>query len=584
MANAKPKPKTVAPKKGKGVAALAPRTKKADPEGHRGVFMPAKPAGVRVTEDTALTLSAVYACVRVISEDIAGLPWHVMEQRADGGSELRPEDPADWLLSVQANPEVPAFQFRETILAHALLWGNGFAEIERDGAGRPAWLWLLTPDRVCPERAADGRIVYAVSNRTGGATYLESEDVYHLRGLGFDGLVGYSVVQLAARSIGAGIALDQSTADLFGNDSTPGGVLKHPGKLSEPAAKRLSEDWEKRHAGPGKKRRVAVLEEGMDWVQTGLPPDDTKLIEQRQFTPADICRWFRVSPVKIQDLLRATFSNIEQLSINHVTDTLLPWVRRLEGEANVKCFGRTNRGRRFTRLNLKGLLRGDTAAQTEHVSKMLGQGVYDIDEARSYLDLNPIGPDGKKRFVPVNMQLLEKAGEEPAPEPQASGTIVPNGSPAVPNDPPAQEPAADELAGQTRTGADLGTIRAALRPVFEDAARRLLRAEAERAKSALKAGPDAVAAWLEKVGTDHQAYVRNHLRPATAALALAGGIAPDRMEAALGVVAEQHLAGLHARLTDAQATPDAPPVWEPLAGEMAGKYIDSLSLAVETAR
>lgn len=579
MPKAKPKQKNAAPKKGTGGAALAPRTRKADPEAHRGVYMPPKPAGIKVTEDTALTLGAVWACVRVISEDIAGLPWHVMERRAGGGMVPVPDDPSDWLLSMQASPETSAFTFREVLLAHCLLRGNGYAEIERDGAGRPVWLWLLTPDRVEPMRAADGRIVYEVRNPTGGNTYLEADEIFHLKGLGYDGLIGYSVVQMAARSIGAGIALDQSTADLFGNDSTPGGVLKHPGKLSEPAAKRLSEDFEKRHKGPGNKRRVAVLEEGMDWVQVGLPPEDTKLIEQRQFTPADICRWFRVSPHKIQDLLRATFSNIEQLSISHVTDTLLPWVRRLETEANIKLFGRTNRGRRFTKVNIKGLLRGDTAAQTEHVSKMLGQGVYDIDEAREFLDLNPIGPDGKKRFVPVNMQLLEKAGEEPEQVPQGGGNLP------QPSD-REQEPA-DEPAKELRPDASREASSAVLRPVFEDACRRVLRAEEQRAKSALPqlaTGPDAVGAWLEKVGPDHATYVRNHLRPATAALALAGGVAPERMEAALGVVADRHLAGMRARLTAALATPDAPPAWEAFAGELADTYLNQLSTAVEAAR
>jgi HK97 family phage portal protein len=574
---AKPGTKATEPK-GKGKAAartggrpkgesLAPRTKKEPPLARRPLYQSPRPAGVRVTEDTALTLGAVWACVKVISEDLAGLPWRVHEHRADGGSELRREDPADWLLNTQTSPETPAFQFRETMVAHALTWGNGYAEIERDGAGRPVWMWLLTPERVCPERAPDGRIVYQVRNPTGPPTTLEADDVYHLRGLGFDGLVGYSVIQLAARSIGAGIALDQATTDLFANDSTPGGVLEHPGKLSEPASKRLSEDWERRHMGPGKRRRVAVLEEGMKWNQTGLPPDDTKLIEQRQFTPADVCRWFRVSPVKIQDLLRATFSNIEELAIWHVTDTLLPWANRLEQEADIKLFGRTNRGKRYTAVDFKALLRGKIEAQTDHAVKMLGFGVYDINEARDYLDRNPIGPDGKKRFVPVNMQLLEKAGEEPPGQPGPGSGAKPKQPGGMPNEPTSSP------RQQNGPRADAGAV---LRPVFEDACRRLLRAESERAKSALKNGGDPVA-WVEKIRTDHAVYVRNQLRPAASALALAHGVEPAKLEPALGVVADAHIDSMAARLATV-------PESEGDAALRAGALIEQLVVALEAAR
>jgi HK97 family phage portal protein len=501
----------------------------------------------------------------------------VFEKRAGGGTTPVPEDPADWLLHMQASPETPAFQFREAIIAHALTWGNGYAEIERDGAGRPVWLWLLTPDRVRPWRDPNGRVMYHVSNPVGAPTVLEAEDVFHLRGLGFDGLIGYSVIQLAARSISAGISLDQSTAELFLNDSTPGGVLEHPGKLSDQAAKRLLEDWEKRHQGPRNKRRTAILEEGMKWNQTGLPPGDTKLIEQRQFTPSDICRWFRVSPVKVQDLLRATFSNIEELAIWHVTDTLLPWARRLETEANIKLFGRTNRGKRFVKINLHALLRGNTQSQTDHVSKMLGNGVYDINEARDYLDKNPIGPDGEKRFVPVNMQTLERAGEAPPPG-------SPPGPPGPQPKPPEKEPQENPDDENPKGDDGYDDMRAVLRPVFEDAARRLLRAECERAKSALKGGVEGAAAWLDKVRVDHALYVRNQLRPGASALALSRRIEPGQIEPALAVVAERHLEGLKERLNVAVANAESLTTWESSAAELAGVFLNQLSSAVESAR
>lgn len=561
------------PAKSKGKSStLAPRTKKAEPEvatRHVYVF---RNAGVKVNEDTALTLGAVFACVKVISEDIAGLPWRVHEKRAAGGSIELPDDPVDWLINTQASPETPAFQFREAIIGHVLTWGNGYAEIERDMAGRPAWLWLLTPDRVTPFRDDDKQVWYEVQNPVGEPTYLPAEDMFHLRGLGYDSLVGYSVIKLAARSIGAGIALDQSTSDLFANDSTPGGTLNHPGRLSKEARERLKGDWEKRHMGPLNRRRVAILEEGLKWEQTGLPPEDTKLIEQRQFTPADIARWFRVSPVKIQDLLRATFSNIEELAIWHVTDTLLPWARRLETEANIKLFGRTNRGRRFTKLNFHALLRGNTAAQTAHIKEMLGWGVYNVNEAKAYLDQNPIGPDGEKRFVPMNMQLLEKAGEEPPPPEVPPPDVDPDDDGDDDGDGPDDKPT-------PALSARPALMLSALRPVFEDACRRLLRAETERAKSAIKSGSEKAALWFEKMHDDYAGYVCGHLRPCVSALALARGASPELIDAALGVLAGRHVEAFGIRLARAAAEPTVTPLWEAGANELAAKVMRQIDAA-----
>ncbi len=202
-----------------GHATLAPEAEPNDPQNRHVWIVPLPRTMPRVNEETALTLSTVWACLKVVSEDIAGLPWRVMERRAGGkGSDEVPEDPSDWLLHTQANPETPAFQFRETLIAHALSWGNGYAEIERDNAGRPAWLWQLTPDRVHVRRAENGRIVYDVTNpgstlgQFGDTTLgeppvtLEKEEVFHLRGLGFDGLIGYPVIRLAARVISAGLS------------------------------------------------------------------------------------------------------------------------------------------------------------------------------------------------------------------------------------------------------------------------------------------------------------------------------------------------------------------------------------------
>ena len=537
--------KKPAPKRPRAKA-LAPKAAPALP-GERPpqiVMVPQRTAGVRVNEDTALTLGAVWACVRVIAEDIAGLPWHVFERRSDGGRDARPDDPADWLLHTQANQETPAFQWRETMLAHCLLWGNGYSEIERDGAGRPVWLHQLAPDRVCPDRTASDKLVYDVLNPRGPNTVLEPNDVFHLRGLGFDGLVGYSVIRMAARSIGLGIALDEAACSTLANDSTPGGFIKHPAKLSDTAIKNLKESIAKQHGGPTNRRKLMVLEEGMDWVQTALSPDDLQFIQQRQLTPAEICRIFRVSPPKIADLLRATFSNIEELSIWHVTDTLVPWGNRLEGEADIKLFSPTMRGRRFAKLNFMGLLRGNTAARTAYYNAMLDRGVFDINDVLALEDLNPIGPDGEKRFVQANMQLLEKAGEQP-PVPAPPAPPAPQDAPPSGQKPPPVEDEEDDV----EDDGDL-RMRLSVRPVLEEALCRAGRRANCCVRDALKrlsGTPERWAAWLtEQFEPDHRTYLHGALLPSCQMLARLRDRPEFVGQTALALFVDAHLGRLRA--------------------------------------
>jgi HK97 family phage portal protein len=253
-------------KKATKVQALAAKTVPPDPEQKRQpLFLaPSATAGVRVNEDTALTLGAVWSCIRVITESLAGLPWLVFQTRPGllSTGVLQPSHPLNWLLDTQPNPETNAFVFRETLLAHVLTWGNGYAEIERDTAGRPVWLWQITPDRVEPVRFR-GRIIYDVANPSGPNSVLEQDEMFHIKGLGYDGLVGYSVIRMFARTIGMGIALEESASSLFANDTTPGGILEHPTRLSEPARAHLEESWKRRHGGPHNRRVLAILEEGL---------------------------------------------------------------------------------------------------------------------------------------------------------------------------------------------------------------------------------------------------------------------------------------------------------------------------------
>lgn len=369
-----------------------------------------------VDHDTALTLSALFAAVRLISEDIAKLPWQAYRRTAENQRERVRNSRVEYLLDQRPNNEMTAFSFRETLVAWALTWGNGYAEIQRDAGNRPVALWPIGPDRVECKRDDNG-IYYEVSNGSGPKSIIGPENIYHLHGLGYDGLTGYSVISYAARSVGLGMAADQFGASFFGNNAVLGGYLEHPGKLGETAYDRLK-DWVNQRKGPNEAFKPAILEEGMKWTQAGIPPEDAQFIEARKLTVNDMARWFRVPPHKIGDLERATFSNIEEQSISYVNDTLVSWVTRLEQEAQFKLIGPRSSAD-YTKINLKGLLRGSSKDRAEFYREMRNMGVYSVNEIRALEDENSIGPDGDKRVMQMNMTTLEKIGEDLAPVPVA---------------------------------------------------------------------------------------------------------------------------------------------------------------------
>jgi HK97 family phage portal protein len=382
-------------------------------------------AGMFVSPETAMEIAAVFSCVRYIAEKIGILPWGVYLKDSKGARQEHRTSPLWQLLHTRPNPETGAMAFKETLTGWALTWGNGYAEIERDMANRPVALWPLPPDRVRPMRATDGALIYEVSNGAAKErTYLAAENMFHLHGLGYDGITGYSVISLAARSIGTALASDTFSNSFFANNTVLGGVLEHPEKLSPEAYERIKESWEARHKGPSEAYKPAILEEGMKWHTIGMPLKDAEFLESRKFTVTEICRWFGVPPHKVADLERATYSNIEHQSIEVVTDAIMPWAVRLEQEADYKLIGARNQGTVFTKLNLKGLLRGDSKTRAEFYQAMRQMGVFSVNDIRELEDMNPIGPAGDKRVMQSQYTTLEKIGEEPAPP-----------APAPPGDP-----------------------------------------------------------------------------------------------------------------------------------------------------
>lgn len=363
-------------------------------------------AGELVTEDTALTYDAVWACISVISRTMAALPWPVYERSPQGRKEVF--GTVSWLLNNQPNPEMSAFSFREALFGHALLWGNGFAEITKDMAGRPAALWLLPPDRVTVQRDRDtGALEYIVRGDDGYATSLPPERVLHLHGLGFDGLVGYSVIRMAAKSMGIGMAQDTFAQAFFQNGTVMGAILEVGSAMSPVQIQQTEDAMNTRHRGPGAAFKVKVAPMGTKVHNPTMPLADAQFLESRKFSAVQVCRWYGVPPHKIADLERSTNNNIEHQGIEFVTEVIVPWARRLEQEADLKLFGARAQGRVYTKFNVNALMRGDSKSRADFYRLMTQMGAMTINEVRGFEDMNGIGSDGDQLLVQLNQTTLE---------------------------------------------------------------------------------------------------------------------------------------------------------------------------------
>lgn len=379
--------------------------------GESRVYVSPMQAGVLVTEDTAMTLAEWWACVSVISRTVASLPWGVFERTPQG---RRPVDnQVAWLLNNQPNAEMTAFSFREALVAHVLNWGNGYAEIQRDLSGRATALWLMTPDRVEPERDEAGNIVYRVSAEDATERTLTADSVFHLHGLGFDGLCGYSPVRMASRSIGVGIAQDVFAQSFYANGTVMGSLIEMPASMNPQQIADAEAYYNKSHRGPEKAFKVKVSPAGTKVHPMGMPMTDAQFVESRQMSITMAARWLGVPPHKIADLTRSTNNNIEHQGIEFVTDAIVPWALRLEQEANVKLFGQRAQGRVYTKLLVNALMRGDAKSRAEFYRTMTQIGAMSINEVRELEDMNSIGDAGDQHLVQLNQTTLEHLVENP---------------------------------------------------------------------------------------------------------------------------------------------------------------------------
>ena len=380
-------------------------------------FLGGTTSGKAVTERTAMQMTAVYSCVRVLAEAVAGLPLHLYRVRDDGGKEKALEHPLYRLLHDEPNPEMSSFVFRETLMTHLLLWGNAYAQIIRNGRGEVAALYPLMPNKMSVDRDANGQLYYSYDRGSDEAirddrsmVILRPSDVLHIPGLGFDGLVGYSPIAMAKNAIGMAIACEEYGAKFFANGAAPGGVLEHPGTLKDP--QRIRESWQAAFGGSSNSNKVAVLEEGLKYTPIAISPEQAQFLETRKFQINEIARIFRVPPHMVGDLEKSSFSNIEQQSLEFVKYTLDPWVIRWEQSITRALLSHEEKSRYFVKFNLEGLLRGDYQSRMNGYAIGRQNGWMSANDIRELenLDRIPAEEGGDLYLVNGNMLPLKDAG------------------------------------------------------------------------------------------------------------------------------------------------------------------------------
>ena len=463
-----------------------------DPRLLRYLPVPARHAGVLVDHDTAMTFSAWFRGVSFISQSVAMLPATVI--RENDQQTVKMKNHSVWqLLQVRANPEMSSYAWLETMVAWAISWGNGYSEIEFSDTGQPIALWPIEPYRVRVSRSgdyADGPLVYKVTNNTSGGASIPADRMFHLHGLGFNGITGYSVVSLAARSLGLAIGTEQFSEDFFANGAISHGAIEASKQLSPDAKANIRKSLSDQIQGAGRRFNIPIFEAGYKWVDMMVNPDDAQLLATRQFSVTDIARWLGLPPHKLQDLSEGQKSNVESQNIEVVNDALMPWIIRLEQEIDWKLL-RARRGNLRSKIEVRGLLRGDHATRAAYYKSMQGSGNMSINEVRRLEDMDPIGPMGDYHLMQKQYVTLE---EIVGGSPGAQKTKTPQ----LPTPP---------LKNET-IGKDLG--------YFKDAMSRILKREAGRFDQVRHKCEGDLAffdVWLEGFLVKHREYAENCLRP-----------------------------------------------------------------------
>jgi HK97 family phage portal protein len=380
-------------------------------------YMGGTNSGKIVNERSAMQMTAVYSCVRILAEAIAGLPLHLYHYKDDGGKEKAINHSLYHLLHDEPNPEMSSFVFRETLMTHLLLWGNAYAQIIRNGKGEVVALYPLMPSRMKVDRDENGHLFYQYNRSNDEANAKETEtvilsprDVLHIPGLGFDGVVGYSPIAMAKNAVGMAIACEEYGAKFFANGAAPSGVLEHPGTIKDPS--RVRDSWNATFGGSANSGKVAVLEEGMKYTPISINPQEAQFLETRKFQINEIARIFRVPPHMVGDLEKSSFSNIEQQSLEFVKYTLDPWVIRWEQSLIRALLSPEEKKQYFFKFNLEGLLRGDYQSRMSGYATARQNGWMSANDIRELENMDKIPAElgGDLYLINGNMLPLGNAG------------------------------------------------------------------------------------------------------------------------------------------------------------------------------
>ena len=413
-------------------------------------------SGVAVSEESSLENTAVWNAITLISQTLAEVPLKLFQRVTPRGKIEARANPLFDILHSAPNPEMTSFEWRESQMGWLLGWGNAASEIVfNQRTGRIDALWPIPWSRIKVKRI-EGQIFYDILIPDTGLTVtLPAFRVLHIRGFSRDGIVGLSPIALHRQAVALGLATEQYGASFFGNGAVPGGVLRHPQTLSKEAQARLREAWTETQAGLSNAQRVAVLEEGLEYVKVGIDPEDAQFLATRVFQVEEVARIFNIPPSMIGELSKATFSNVTEQSINFVRFTMLPWFFRWEQGMDKKLLGPNERQSLFIKFVVEALLRGTPKERGDFYNSMFAVGAFSPNDIRDKEDMNPI-EGGDQYFKPLNFESLTAPTEDD--EGTAGGTTLEENSRLL------QLPMKDRL-------------RQAFLPSFEDLVVRLIRAE-----------------------------------------------------------------------------------------------------------
>lgn len=381
--------------------------------------------GYGISPELALNIITVYQCVRVLAETFAQLPLVIYRRRPDGGADKATDHELYSVLHDKPNPDMTSFVWRELLLSHAATWGNSYNEIYFTDAGRME-LYPIRPDRVETRWGPSGQKEHWYLHPLGGKTLFKPGTIFHVQGMSSDGLVGFSPITVMRKAIALYQSAEQFGTSLFDNNARPATVLTHPATLSPEAIQRLAGQMEElrgaRNAG-----KTVVLEEGLTVTEVGIPPEDAQFMQTRLFQKREIAAAYRIPPHKVGDLERATFSNIEQQSLEFVQDTMMPWFVRVEQEINTQLIDDPDY---YCEFLIDGLLRADAVARSTSLATRWQHGNLSGDEWRAKENENPI-PDGlgKQYYVPVNYAPINPV---PGAQVVAPATVRETVTPAAP--------------------------------------------------------------------------------------------------------------------------------------------------------